>query len=297
MTTCWSCSPLQVEVERIDASALANLPEARLRRYNQVLLEQARTLEAQVLERAAVFAMDFGMEPRDATPADAERAFDATIIEARAKGKEIARLADRLAQPQQHRAALEELALQGEQDALDELTELEALFGGRRPRAATGERKRRRKRRKRCRGAPMARQGPVERSASASARTVSVSVIRFRFGRILLHPDARAARSSPHRGRPYSARGSPGSSRWGERRSRVPIELGRVEPVVERHPALARAQRHGGVEHVEAVRGTHEQPPVVSVVAGQLVARQDCAQVGATAAALRKDAGGEAGRA
>ena len=140
---------LQVEVEQIDASALANLPEARLRRYNQVLLEQARTLEAQVLERAAVFAMDFGMEPRDATPADAERAFDATIIEARAKGKEIARLADRLAQPQQRRAALEELALQGEQDALDELTELEALFGGPRPRAATGERKRRRKRRKR----------------------------------------------------------------------------------------------------------------------------------------------------
>jgi hypothetical protein len=134
---------LQIEVEQIDPAALANLPETRLRHYNQVLLEQARTLDAQLVERAAMFATEFRTHPRNATPEDAERGLRATIAEARAQARHIARFAERLEDPLQRRAALEELAAEQE-DEMDRLG-LAVLLGAPPPPA------RRRKRNKRKR--------------------------------------------------------------------------------------------------------------------------------------------------
>jgi hypothetical protein len=52
---------LQVETEQIDAGALANVPEDTLKHYNDVLTDQARALEAQVNERAALFRIQFNL--------------------------------------------------------------------------------------------------------------------------------------------------------------------------------------------------------------------------------------------
>jgi hypothetical protein len=85
-----------------------------------VLLERARALDSQLTERASMFSAGFRIKRRNASPEDAERGLRATIAEARAQAKRIAQVADRLEDPLQRRAALEELAAE-QQEEMDDL--------------------------------------------------------------------------------------------------------------------------------------------------------------------------------
>ncbi len=101
---------LQIETEQIDAGALADVPEARLGHYNRVLLEQAQVLEAEVRERAAVFRIEFQLTVRDVTPERVDQALNARIAEARNTLKQMEHDLQRLSDPRQRRAVLDELS-------------------------------------------------------------------------------------------------------------------------------------------------------------------------------------------
>lgn len=139
---------LQIETEQIDAAMLGSVPEARLRHYNQVLLDQARTLEAEVAERAALFRAEFDLSARDVTPQVAEQALSLRITRARATAERIEREAQKLADPRQRRSVLDALP-EPEADGpdLEELAALAAAFG-RPPRTARPNERRRRRRRR-----------------------------------------------------------------------------------------------------------------------------------------------------
>jgi hypothetical protein len=100
---------LQIETEQIDAGALADVPEARLGHYNRVLLEQAHVLEAEVRERAAVFRIEFDLTMRDVTPERVEQALNVRIAEARNMLTQMERDLERLGDPRQRRAVLDDL--------------------------------------------------------------------------------------------------------------------------------------------------------------------------------------------
>jgi len=100
---------LQIETEQIDAGALADVPEARLGHYNRVLLKQAQVLEAEVRERAAVFRIEFHMTVRDVTPERVDQALNVRIAGAHNRLEQMKRDVERLSDPTQRRAVLDEL--------------------------------------------------------------------------------------------------------------------------------------------------------------------------------------------
>jgi hypothetical protein len=100
---------LQIETEQIDADALAGVPEARLRHYNRMLLEQAQVLDTEVLERAAVFRIEFDLTVRDVTPERVHQALNVRIEEARTMLKQMQRDLEKLGDPKERRAVLDEL--------------------------------------------------------------------------------------------------------------------------------------------------------------------------------------------
>jgi len=120
---------LQIETEQIDAAALSNVPEARLRHYNEVLLEQAAALDAQIEERIAFFRVEFDLTVRNVTPQSVDQALSLRVTQALAALEQIKSDSKRLDDPKQRRAVLDELP-EPEMDAPDfeDLALLAALF-------------------------------------------------------------------------------------------------------------------------------------------------------------------------
>jgi hypothetical protein len=136
---------LQIETEQIDAGTLADVPEARLRHYNRVLLEQAQVLETEVRQRAAVFRMEFELTVRDVTPERVDQALTVRITEARNMRKQMERDLEKLADPRQRRAVLDELPEPDDYaPSFEDLSAFARLFED--PLAAAPRRARRRQR-------------------------------------------------------------------------------------------------------------------------------------------------------
>jgi hypothetical protein len=121
---------LQIEIEQIDAAVLANLPEARLKHYNEVLKEQVQVLESQLHAQTAVFRHEFGLTGRDIAPPRLDQALSARIAEARAMIDRIERTAKKLDDPELRISAIDELPEpEDDEPDLSELVILAAAFG------------------------------------------------------------------------------------------------------------------------------------------------------------------------
>lgn len=121
---------LQIEIEQIDAEALADVPEERLRHYIEVLREQLDALEAQTGERVMGFRMDFDLPGGAVTPQHVDTALSAKIAEARAARHGIETDLTALDDPRRRRSLLDTLPAPGEELGLDDLAEIAALFAG-----------------------------------------------------------------------------------------------------------------------------------------------------------------------
>jgi curved DNA-binding protein CbpA len=121
---------LQIEIEQIDAAALAQLPQARLGHYNEVLKEQVQVLETQLQAQTAPFRHEFGLHARDLTPQRVDQALSGRIAEARAMVDRIERTSKKLEDPGLRDTAIDELP-EPEEDGPDpsELAILAAAFG------------------------------------------------------------------------------------------------------------------------------------------------------------------------
>jgi hypothetical protein len=121
---------LQIEIEQIDAAALAQLPEARLGHYNEVLQEQVQVLETQLQTQTAAFRYEFGLAARDVTPQRVDQALSARIAEARATVDRIQRTSKELDDPTQRNGVIDEFpAPEDDGPDLSELAILAAAFG------------------------------------------------------------------------------------------------------------------------------------------------------------------------
>jgi hypothetical protein len=139
---------LQIEIEQIDASALANMPEQRLAHYNQVLQEQTALLDVQIEQRVAVFRIELDLGMHAVTPRIVEQALSARVVQARSALEKIERELTRLADPNTRRAALDDLPeVEDEDGELENLAALAAMFDQERKTARAPARKRKRRRR------------------------------------------------------------------------------------------------------------------------------------------------------
>ena len=103
---------LQIEVEQIDASALAKLPEARLKHYNQVLREQLQTLESDLRERIHRYLDALAAGPARAQPKrpqDIDWLLNQRLAEVRNILLELNRGVAALADPQRRRSQIDGL--------------------------------------------------------------------------------------------------------------------------------------------------------------------------------------------
>ena len=75
------------------------MSQGRLRHYNEVLLEQARVLEAQVQGQLAVFRGKFGLTARDVRAQHVDQALSQRTIEARALVEQLKRDSKKLDDP------------------------------------------------------------------------------------------------------------------------------------------------------------------------------------------------------
>lgn len=81
---------LQLEVEQLDAGALAGLARSRLMHYNLVLAEQLARLEEELVEVTLPFArVQPGPVPRNFSPATVSRTLDADLKEMKAILREL----------------------------------------------------------------------------------------------------------------------------------------------------------------------------------------------------------------
>ncbi|MCC6533913.1 MAG: hypothetical protein IT531_15295 [Burkholderiales bacterium] len=121
---------LQIEIEQIDAAALAKLPDARLGHYNAVLQEQVQVLESQLQAHTAAFRFEFGLAARDITPQRIDQALSERIAAARTMVDHIERTVKKLEDPVLRNGAIDEFP-EPEDDELDpwELAALAAAFG------------------------------------------------------------------------------------------------------------------------------------------------------------------------
>lgn len=141
---------LQIETEQIDLNTLSNAPEERLRRYNQVLLDQATALDAQTGELTGAFRVELNLTMRDVTPervaqALSEHLRDMQILLSN-RERDLARLGDR----QQRLAVIDALPDPDEAFDLGDIALLGAMLGeapGLRRRSARGRKPRKRRRR------------------------------------------------------------------------------------------------------------------------------------------------------
>lgn len=141
---------LQIETEQIDLAALSNAPEERLRRYNQVLLDQATALDSQIGELTGAFRVEFNLTMRDVTPQRVDQAFDEHLRDMHVLLANRERDLERLGDRQQRLGVID--ALPDPEEAFDpgDMALLDAMLGevlGPR-RQSTGRRKRRKGRRR-----------------------------------------------------------------------------------------------------------------------------------------------------
>jgi hypothetical protein len=121
---------LQIEIEQIDAAALAEMPEARLAHYNEVLKEQMQALENELQAQTAVFRFDFALAAREMTPQRIDQALSAKIAEARSMVDRIEHTCKKLDDPVFRNAAIDELPEPADDEPEEwELGVLAAAFG------------------------------------------------------------------------------------------------------------------------------------------------------------------------
>jgi hypothetical protein len=103
---------LQIELEQIDSTRLAGLPEQRLAHYNAVLREQAQALRAEIDQRRAELAELAGAEPdeRIFEVRDLDAVLQRRIGELRQQMKRHRGLVEALADPASCRPLLDEIA-------------------------------------------------------------------------------------------------------------------------------------------------------------------------------------------
>ncbi len=129
---------MQLDIEQIDSQHLADLPDARLLHYNQVLREQLQALQQEVSDFALPFLMPMGLGsgPRQPGPATVEAALtqDIALLQRNLSGiqSDTARLRD----PATRRSAIDEIDAadvdDGDDDGLDAFEAMllmEALAG------------------------------------------------------------------------------------------------------------------------------------------------------------------------
>jgi hypothetical protein len=139
---------LQIEIEQIDAEALAAMPETRLAHYNQVLQEQIAALETQIEQRVAIFRVELDLPVHAVTRQLVEQALSARVAEARSTLARVERELARLIDPATRRAALNDLPeVDDEDDDLENLAALAAMFDSERKSARPRARKRKRRKR------------------------------------------------------------------------------------------------------------------------------------------------------
>jgi hypothetical protein len=108
---------LQVELEQIDATRLAGLPEKRLAHYNAVLREQVQALRAEIDSRRAELAALAGAQPgeRIFEVRDFDLVLNRRLSELRRQMARHRRLVEALADPAACRPLLDEIAREYEQ--------------------------------------------------------------------------------------------------------------------------------------------------------------------------------------
>lgn len=125
---------LQLAIEQIDPSALANMAEERLHHYNLVLEEQLKRLRQDVSELAMPFVMMFAdAAPRKVTPEVVQRAIDEDLQAMRLDLQHLRSDLKRFRDIRQLKASLRDYRIQSlDEEDLDALAML--LFKGRRGR-------------------------------------------------------------------------------------------------------------------------------------------------------------------
>jgi len=125
---------LQLAIEQIDASALANMAEERLQHYNLVLEEQLKRLQQEVSELAMPFVMMLADgAPRKVTPEVVQRAIDEDLQAMRLVLQHLQSDLERFRDIRQLKAGLRDYRIQGlDEEDLDAVAML--LFKGHRGR-------------------------------------------------------------------------------------------------------------------------------------------------------------------
>jgi hypothetical protein len=120
---------LQIEIEQINSAALATLPEARLKHYNDVLKEQVQLLESQLRAEIAPFRFQFDLFG-PVMPQHVDQALSGRIAEARLMIDRIGRTCEQLADARQRRGAIDKLPEpEDDEPGLSDLAMLAAAFG------------------------------------------------------------------------------------------------------------------------------------------------------------------------
>ncbi|MDD3652121.1 J domain-containing protein [Immundisolibacter sp.] len=100
---------MQLELEHIDAHALAELPAERLRHYNRVLKEQLAALQAETRDRVGRLLISLDLDPFLAvrTPHMVDRLLDERLHELHAVLVNVGQTAEELADPQRRRQQID----------------------------------------------------------------------------------------------------------------------------------------------------------------------------------------------
>ena len=120
---------LQFEVGQIDPQALAEMPEARIRPYNDVLREHLRAVRAEIEGRIDALAIEFGLSRTGIATEDVDQALDARIVEARRFRDTLEHDIEALDDPRRRRALVDSLPspCEVEEAQLDRLAAVASL--------------------------------------------------------------------------------------------------------------------------------------------------------------------------
>jgi hypothetical protein len=135
---------MQLALEQIDDQHLANLPDARLAHYNQVLREQLQVLQQEVQACVQPFRVTLGSIGRALTPAAVDSALTADLADMRQGLRAMAHDIALLRDPATRRGVINGLEMPDDgdgPDAFEMMLMMEALAG---TPAAAGRRKKRR---------------------------------------------------------------------------------------------------------------------------------------------------------
>jgi len=144
---------LQVEIEQIHPEHLAQTPEERIGHFNEVLREQQRALDAELEQRLVPYRMLVRSPARRLTTSMVDRELKARIARTRALCRRLEVDLERLNDPREQRAFIDELPDPNARDAWDadeieDLLLLDALLdAGAQPAPARRRKKKKKKKR------------------------------------------------------------------------------------------------------------------------------------------------------